>query len=210
MRTDLKRIVKKPDVRRLEILRAAEELFEHDGYTKTPVESIIKKAGIAKGTFYYYFKAKKDILEALVDEIGSEMEAYFKSIIERDNLSTIEKLQLIIKGPKKEKITSSSVMKIIHKPGNREFQEKLNILGVKIIAPLMTKVLVDGKNEGIFLLSPSLESIQIVLAGSLFTLDSGLFSWSSKKRTALLKALQNIFELLVGVKAGTFSFISQQ
>src|SRR6476620_1807232 len=127
MQKNTNRIVKKPDVRRLEILRVSEQLFEKEGYTKTSVEAIIKKVGIAKGTFYYYFKAKQDILEALVEQKGTEIEVYFNSIVERNNLPVLEKLKLMIKGPEKKKITSSSVMKIIHKPENRELQEKLNI-----------------------------------------------------------------------------------
>ena len=72
----MKRIVKNPDVRRLEILQAAENLFAKEGYVKTSVESIIKEAGIAKGTFYYYFKAKEDILEALVEQVAEKLEAH--------------------------------------------------------------------------------------------------------------------------------------
>lgn len=206
----MKRVVKDPDVRRLEIMQAAEFLFETEGYANTSVEAIIKKVGIAKGTFYYYFKAKQDILEALVEQVGFAMEAHFNSVLELENVSAIQKLKKMLRGRAKKKIVSSAVMKIIHKPENRELQEKLNIQGVKIIAPLMLKIFEQGKKEGVFLTVPSLESIQIILAGTLFTLDSGLFQWSSKKRSAFLKSLQHLFELLVGVKSKTFSFIANE
>lgn len=205
----MKRIVKSPDIRRLEIMGCAEKLFKKQGYANTSVESIIKEVGIAKGTFYYYFKAKKDILEALVEQLGLEMEAHFNSIVEMDNLTTLEKFKLMLEGPQKKKITSSTVMKIIHKPENRELQEKLNIKSVKIIAPLITKVLEKGKAEGIFTIVPAVESVQLILAGSEFILSSGLFSWSSKKRKAFLKSIQNILELLVGAKSGALSFIAE-
>src|SRR5262245_10252754 len=102
------RIVKKSNVRRLEIIQAAERLFEQEGYTKTSVEAIIKNDGIAKRTFYHYFKAKKDVLEALVERIGKEMEAHFNSIIEAKDLTSIQKLKLMLKGAEKKKITSST------------------------------------------------------------------------------------------------------
>lgn len=203
------RIVKKPDIRRLEIIQAAKKLFEEEGYTKTSVESIIRRAGIAKGTFYHYFKAKKDILEALVEQIGIEMEAYFNSIIESDKLTAIQKLKLMLRGPAKKKLTSSTVMKIIHRPENRELQEKLNIQSINVIAPILTKALEQGKHEGIFTQSPSIESIQLLLAGSEFILNSGLFNLSVKKRSEFLKSAQNILELLIGAKSGTLSFISK-
>ena len=206
----MKRIVKNPDVRRLEILQAAENLFAKEGYVKTSVESIIKEAGIAKGTFYYYFKAKEDILEALVEQVAEKLEAHLNSILALPNLNAIEKLKLMIKGREKNNIIASPVMEIIHKPKNRELQEKLNIKGIKIFAPLLIKVLKEGKNEKLFNKVPSLETIQLILAGSQFVLESGLFSWSEKEQIVFLQSLQSLLELLVEVKAGTLNFISEE
>ncbi len=205
----MKRIVKQPEIRREEILLAAEKLFERDGYIKTSVEAIIKEVGIAKGTLYYYFKSKQDILHALVENIANDVEAYFKSIVESKNISAIEKLKLMISGPKKKEKLKLPIMEIIHKPENRELQEQLNIRTIDRIAPLMAQVFEQGYKDGIFKMSIPVEGVQLILAGSLFVLDSGLFNWSPKKRTALLKAGQSILERLLDVKSGTLSFISE-
>src|SRR5262245_26818389 len=61
------RPVKSPAVRREEILAVASELFRSLGYQHTTVEAIIRQAGIAKGTFYYYFPSKADVLAAIAD-----------------------------------------------------------------------------------------------------------------------------------------------
>lgn len=206
----MKRIVKDPDVRRTEIVRAAEKLFEKIGYEKTSVEAIIKDVGIAKGTFYYYFKAKQDVLRALVEHISSEMAEHFNAIAENSSLSAIEKLQQMLKGPKNRVKKISSVMKIIHHPENRALQEQLNIQGIKIIAPLIAKVLNQGNKEGVFNSAVSVETIQLILAGSQFILDSGLFEWSSKKRSAFLKSIQALLEQITGAERGTFGFIAKQ
>lgn len=206
----MKRIVKDFEVRRTEIILTAEQLFAKKGYEKTSVEAIIKEAGIAKGTFYYYFKAKKDVLAALVEAIATKMEQHFRSILERDDLTAIKKLKLMLKGPEKQALVKSSVMKIIHKPENRELQEQLNIQSIKIIAPLIAKVLDQGNKEGDFKAKISVESVQLVLAGSQFILDSGLFNWTEKKQFAFLKTLQTMFELMTGAKSGSFDFITKQ
>ena len=206
----MKRIVKEPDIRRAEIILAAKELFETQGYTNTPVESIIRKVNIAKGTFYYYFKSKNEILKALVENTGEEMEELFNSIIDVKHLSALEKLKLIFRGPKKTEITKSSVMQVIHKPENRELQEQLNIQAVEVIAPLIAKVFEQGYVEGIFKNKVSVEIIQIMVAGSQFVLDSGLFEWSSQQRKTFLKSMQILLEQLTGVKPGRFSFIANE
>jgi len=49
------RVVKKPDVRKNEILDAAQDFFFRKGYESTTIQDILDKLSIAKGTFYYYF-----------------------------------------------------------------------------------------------------------------------------------------------------------
>lgn len=203
----MKRIVKHPDIRRLEIMHEAEKLFKTKGYNKTSVEAIIKKAGISKGAFYHYFKSKKDILQALVNYISDDMAEHFNSILENKDLTAIKKLQLMLRGPEKIAKTKSAVMSIIHKPENRELQEELNIQSVKIIAPLIAKVLEQGKKEGIFKKSVSVESVQLMLAGTEFVLSSGLFEWPLKKQKAFQKSIQMLLEQITGAKPGTFNFI---
>lgn len=205
----MKRVVKKPDIRKREIISAAKELIETQGYSQTSVESIIKHAGIAKGTFYHYFKTKQDILDAIVEQIAEELEDHFNSIIEMSRLTAIQKLKLMLRGQEKKKIASKPVMAILHKLENRELQEKLNIKSVTIIAPLIAKVLTEGKMQGMFRHSPSVESVQIILAGSEFILSSGLFELSAPKKRAFLKSVQHLLETLVGAKSGDFAFLSK-
>lgn len=48
------------------LFEAAYELFMLKGIDKTSIDDIVKKAGVAKGTFYLYFKDKLDILDKIV------------------------------------------------------------------------------------------------------------------------------------------------
>ena len=53
-------------VREKALYLAAYELFTEKGITETAINDIVKKAGVAKGTFYTYFKNKEDILERII------------------------------------------------------------------------------------------------------------------------------------------------
>ncbi|ADQ06289.1 transcriptional regulator, TetR family [Caldicellulosiruptor hydrothermalis 108] len=55
------------------LLDAAYSLFIEKGITATAIDEIVKKAGVAKGTFYLYFKDKEDILEKLILKKSSEI-----------------------------------------------------------------------------------------------------------------------------------------
>lgn len=50
-----------------QLLTAATELIQEQGYEKTSVSQIVKRAGVAQGTYYLYFQKKSD----LVAEIAS-------------------------------------------------------------------------------------------------------------------------------------------
>jgi AcrR family transcriptional regulator len=53
--------------RREQVLRSAMEVFAHKGYHATSVGDIIKRAQIARGTFYLYFETKRQIFEAILE-----------------------------------------------------------------------------------------------------------------------------------------------
>ena len=61
------RITKNPEERKKELIDIAEKLFIKNGYEQTAVSDIVKKAKVAQGTFYYYFKTKENILDSIID-----------------------------------------------------------------------------------------------------------------------------------------------
>jgi AcrR family transcriptional regulator len=54
--------------KRERILKAAIELFTQKGFDMTNVESIARRAKIAKGTFYNFFEKKEDVLLYFLDK----------------------------------------------------------------------------------------------------------------------------------------------
>lgn len=53
-----------PEVRKLEIIEAAERLLAAEG-ARVRVEDVVREAGIAKGTFFLYFPTWDDLLETI-------------------------------------------------------------------------------------------------------------------------------------------------
>lgn len=48
------------------LLNTAYQLFTEKGFQKTSISDIVNEAGVAKGTFYLYFKDKLDIRYKLI------------------------------------------------------------------------------------------------------------------------------------------------
>ncbi len=63
---------KRSDDKRGRILEAAVKVFARKGYFGARVSEIARKAGVADGTIYLYFRNKEDILVSLFDEVMAE------------------------------------------------------------------------------------------------------------------------------------------
>lgn len=63
----------KKEHKRKDLLNAAFELFMSKGFHDTSIADIVTKAGIAKGTFYLYFKDKTDIRNRLISSKATQL-----------------------------------------------------------------------------------------------------------------------------------------
>ena len=80
------------------LLKTAFEFFTTKGFSKTSITDIVDKAGVAKGTFYLYFKDKYDIRNKLISHKSIQL---FKNAMadlgpELDKLPFEEKIIRVI------------------------------------------------------------------------------------------------------------------
>lgn len=68
------------DSLRQTIMDAAWDLFYKKGYENTTINDIIRQAGTSKGGFYYYFKAKDELLNSLYSFFDQEYEKFYKTM----------------------------------------------------------------------------------------------------------------------------------
>lgn len=66
--------------RREQVLRAAKDVFSKKGFHKASVADIIQRARIARGTFYLYFKNKRDIFHCLLESLLQELDHRIETI----------------------------------------------------------------------------------------------------------------------------------
>lgn len=64
---------KKKQLKEKELFLSAYNLFVQNGIEKTSIDDISKNAGVAKGTFYLYFKDKYDLLNKLILQKSNEI-----------------------------------------------------------------------------------------------------------------------------------------
>lgn len=72
------------------LFSTAFELFTTKGTNKTTISDIVERAGVAKGTFYLYFKDKYDIRNKLVSHKTKELFHQAYQIVIQNNISGFE------------------------------------------------------------------------------------------------------------------------
>jgi AcrR family transcriptional regulator len=55
------------------ILKAARAVFSELGYEAASVRDIIRRTGLASGTFYNYYRSKEEVAKALVADVGQRL-----------------------------------------------------------------------------------------------------------------------------------------
>lgn len=87
-----KRETKKQNKKRA-ILDSAISLFNENGYEKTSIAQISRKAGVGKGTVYSYFDTKKSIIKGFCEY---ELEKVHQQLIAQSNRDTSVLEQMLI------------------------------------------------------------------------------------------------------------------
>lgn len=82
---------KKAEKTKQNIIRAARALFDDKGIIKASVNDIVKRAGVAKGTFYLYFETKDDVVRAIIleslDPLGRMLQSLPSMPVSKDAIA---------------------------------------------------------------------------------------------------------------------------
>jgi AcrR family transcriptional regulator len=151
------RVVKEEEytARRNEILAAAQRFVYTKGYEQMTIQDILNDLKISKGAFYHYFNSKGDVLEALVERmVIDEMLPLILPIVEDPWLSAIEKLERYFDIALRWKTTQKSFMLAILRvwiaDENAIVRQKILSMTLKQVTPLLTDIVRQGVEEGVF------------------------------------------------------------
>ena len=191
--------MKKGERRKQELLQIAYGMFISRGYENTSVDDIIEEAGIAKGTYYYYFETKEQMLEEVIGMmIGQEVEAAGQIL--KAEISVPQKIVGIITSlrPTKEE---TPIEGALMQPENIVMHEKIRKKIVEAAVPLLSRVVEEGIAQGVFSCDYIPERVRMLLVISSDTFDEGRFTEPD------IAVFIDMTEKLLGAQPGTMGFI---
>lgn len=216
------RITKEYHERKNEILDVAQELFFTKGYKQTSIESIIKKIGVAKGTIYYYFKSKEDLMDKLVKRMTNQILIEVKKITERTDLDALTKLNrayITTRNVKLENIELIKLyLKVLYKDENIILRHKIYMSNVDLLVPEFAKIIQQGVEEKVFNTPFSRKAARLIfeLAQILSDSTAKLFLEMDENPGIIEKLKKEIdiyedgVERIIGAKKGSINIVDRK
>lgn len=192
--------MKKGERRKRELLQIAYGMFVSKGYENTSVDEIIEAAGIAKGTYYYYFQSKEQMLEEVIGMM-LEDEARKAEAVLRADLPVPEKIVGIIASIQPEQ-QERTIDEALHRPENLLMHDKIRKRLFDLIVPILSQAAEDGVREGLFDCNHIPERIRMILI-----LSSDLFDGHNPYTPAVIDVFIDAAEKILGAKPGAMGFI---
>jgi len=178
------------------ILRAAIQVFAHNGYFNSKVADIASEAGVADGTVYLYFKSKEEILHSIfdrsVDEAVAEARKQLATISDaRDKLRQIAFLHLERLGADRD----LAVVFQVELRGSTKFMEEFSAAGFAEYLELIRSTFEEGQRTGVFRADINAKVVAKILFGAL---DEMATNWIlSKRRYKLAPMADQVLDIFL-------------
>ena len=193
--------MKKGERRKQELLKIAYRMFIEKGYENTSIDGIIAEAGIAKGTYYYYFESKEATLEAVIDMMIEEEVGRAKEALET-SLPVPQKLVSVIYSLRPAQ-DEQVIAKALDARENIVMHEKVNRRIVEEAVPLLTEIVKEGISQGEFSCINIEERVKMLLIMSQHMFDDGNFTDRD------VEVYVDMVEKALGAKSGAMNFITE-
>ena len=156
--------------RRQDLITVAERLFLKQGYENTTVNQIIASLNLAKGTYYYHFRSKEDILIAVSDKLISDTRQKLQAAYRQKDHDVLWRIREILSIFHDDFYRNRAIWKLVYNDNNAAMHKQVSKIGAKKFTPLLTDVLQEGMDKDLVQVPHAHETAQVLI--SLFDIFS--------------------------------------
>ena len=196
--------------KRERILDAMQELMRTASAQAISVSDIAQKAGIGKGSIYYYFSSKNDIIDAVIERSYSRVLDAGKELAASSHMDAFKKMELIYHAC----LDSSTELRRQEAIGTFNEQQESAFIHQKFariiitrLKPILTDIIRQGMEEGTIHCEYPEETAQIVLTVLTITLDNNLIPADQDQIGRILTAFTQMQEKSMDIPAHTLEFV---
>ena len=208
-------------VRRDAFLDVAQRLVQAKGYEAMSIQDVLDELEASKGAFYHYFDSKQALLEAVVERFADVAIADLAPVLNDPKLPALRKLERFFAGIARRKAEQKELMlaiiEIWNSDGNAIVREKLRRLTVSRMVPLLSAVINQGIDEGVFQVASPDEAATVFvslmlgfqeLANDYFIArQAGTITFAVVQRS--VASFTEAFERILGIPKGSLTLTDE-
>ena len=203
------RDVKDPEIRRAEIMDASMLLFMEKGYANTTTQDIVDKVNISRGSLYYHFKNKEDILYCLVERYSEKLLRDIHVIVNDDDKTAIEKIRAFIDATiiSTDNVSAegTELQKTVDLKENRYMLDKLSHKLIEKLTIYFERIINQGISEKVFSVKYPSETAEFLMTAYVFV-SNNIGIKTSKKEP--VKDYLNAFKIMLEQNLNTKGLFS--
>ncbi len=196
------RITKDHEERRSEILNTAQRLFIEKGFIRTSVSEIVKEIGVAQGTFYYYFKTKEDILNAIIERYTDELTSEAAACMDHPDWDFKKKLEGMALAEIKVNLRNFGYL---HRIQEADIHTRIVTALVGKLTPFYTRIIEEGIRSGDCKTDYPQEHAESMIVTAHILFDPGLFHWTKDEFGRLITSFIDSLEKTLGIEKGVMA-----
>ncbi|MHA7964875.1 TetR/AcrR family transcriptional regulator [Paenibacillus sp. CAU 1782] len=197
------RVTKEPEERRNEILDAADKLFGLKGFDGTTTNDILQMVGIARGTLYYHFKSKEDIMDALIQRYNVRLLEAAHEIAVNSNIPVNERITRVVMAMNLSGDSDKEIMEHIHKPQNALMHQKIQKAIINGVTPVLAEIIREGIEQGVYHTPYPHECMEMVVVYANVIFDDDMIEMTGEERASRIQAFIFNVERLLGTESGS-------
>ena len=176
------------------IIEQIEDKLFREGFYKTTMDEVASELGMSKKTIYKFFPSKDDLVMAIAKHFMNRMKNKILPALTSDK-NAIEKLGELIKilAGASEKISTKRMEEM--KKHFPEIWNEIDRFRTKMMFENITKVIDQGKKEGLFIDYPT-NIIMNILVASVRTIVTPDFILNNN--FSIIEAARSAFKIIIG------------
>ena len=176
------------------IIDQIEDKFFKEGFYKTTMDEVASELGMSKKTIYKFFPSKEDLVMAIAKHFMNRMKSKILPAL-NSNKNAIEKLGELIRilAGASEKISTKRMEEI-----KRHFPQiwnEIDSFRTKMMFENITKVIDQGKAEGLFIDYPTLIIMNMLVASIRSVVNPDFILNNS---FSIIEAARFVFKIIIG------------
>ena len=146
--------MKKGDLKKVQILDAAEKLFFEKGYEQTSIQDILDALSLSKGGFYHYFDSKQSMLKEICERRAMARYEKLTGELYLSRRSPIDKLNLLLDQVNLFETESARfaalILKICYRDRDSAIRAHTRRIAIEKLTPYINDVVAEGIEDGVF------------------------------------------------------------